>query len=302
MFLDYQRLILKTYKQKRAEGTLSTNLTNPTPAKLKDECRIVCTKRYQRKDEKILWEFFEEGTDQANFLKAIKKYETDKFKPLVHFLRESTSSSEEKNINLLAWLIDLDDRPFEFGKDYSGRKSPGPEKVPIAGTDDKNGNAPSEETAQSGDEMGTAGGKQVVPKLLLWSLRRNTIIAIVLVLSAGLGAYWLWPGKTPLAMTMRYEKCMCWSGDHYEPVPCNKKGGDTLVIALDSARQNDFRRITQPDTITFQSIGRVWYIKLNRNIEYYTASGSHPTYPHLRVRPITVYIIEKYIINKQKTE
>ncbi len=49
----------------------------------------------------------------------IQRCDTDKFRPLVNYLRGRSESTDEKNIELLAWLIDFPGRPWELGKTYS---------------------------------------------------------------------------------------------------------------------------------------------------------------------------------------
>jgi hypothetical protein len=89
---------------------------------------------------------------------------------------------------------------------------------------------------------------------------------------------------------------MYWANDHYEPISCNKRPNDTTiaVIALDSVKQQHFKRITHADTLTASSIGKVWYVKVNGGLEYYTSAGEHPLYPEKRLLPLTIHILDKY--------
>lgn len=108
--------------------------------------------------------------------------------------------------------------------------------------------------------------------------------------------YWSRNNKSA-TVSLDGQQCMYWAGDHYEPVSCNQQFGiDTLVIALDSLRLYNFKKINTPDTITRSAIGKVWYIKLKNKLEFYTADGYYPADPKLRVKPITDYIINKYIL------
>lgn len=95
---------------------------------------------------------------------------------------------------------------------------------------------------------------------------------------------------------------MFWDGNQYQPISCNQKLGDTLVVALDSSKTLHFKKITQPDTISFNAIGAIWYVKYRGGIELYTAAGFHPIDPRLRVRPITAYIIRKYLHEENPTD
>ncbi|MCH5687655.1 hypothetical protein LWM68_27340 [Niabella sp. W65] len=97
-------------------------------------------------------------------------------------------------------------------------------------------------------------------------------------------------------------ECMYWAADHYEPVPCNRKIDDAEVKPIDTILVRRFKKITRPDTITENDIGRVWYAKINKQLEFYTVYGPHPTKPQLRLKPITGYIIDKYIQKNQAAE
>jgi hypothetical protein len=56
---------------------------------------------------------------------SIRKFDTDKFKPLGNFIKRNTADTEDKNVELLAWLIGYEPRPYEYGKSY---KTGGAEK------------------------------------------------------------------------------------------------------------------------------------------------------------------------------
>jgi len=88
---------------------------------------------------------------------------------------------------------------------------------------------------------------------------------------------------------------MFWAGDHYQSISCTQHFVDTLVVALDSEKIIHFKKITRPDTITLNAVGCVWYVKYRGDIEYYTSDGFHPIDPQLRLKPITPYMIRKYI-------
>ncbi|MCH5718552.1 hypothetical protein [Niabella hibiscisoli] len=106
----------------------------------------------------------------------------------------------------------------------------------------------------------------------------------------------------PIGSSADGKQCMYWTGDHYEAVPCSRKIDDVIVIALDTVKLRRFKKITRPDTITENDIGRVWYTRINKQLEFYTAYDNHPTQPQFRLKPITGYIIDKYIQHRQSTE
>src|SRR6186713_2177049 len=113
MFIDYQKLVFEDYQKKKTDNSISQRLIYPTPAQIKEECIAVCRDRYSKKDEACLIRFFGKREDQAAYLQAIENHETDKFKPLVNYLRSKFEMPDLKNIELLAWLINFEPRPFQ---------------------------------------------------------------------------------------------------------------------------------------------------------------------------------------------
>lgn len=88
---------------------------------------------------------------------------------------------------------------------------------------------------------------------------------------------------------------MYWAKDHFQPIPCNQPVPNTLVVALDTVRVKNFKKITRPDTITNRAKGNVWYSKIDNEIEFFTTGGEHPVVIGRRLKPISDYIIDKYI-------
>lgn len=324
MFADYRSLVLAFYARKKAENALSHRLLHASPANLKDECLEVCATRYLRRDERALSAFFGKQDGKEGYLLAIKRLDTDKFRPPINFLRSRVTETDEKNVELIAWLIDFDQRPFELGKQYGDLRTeaapPAMEApAPVANADTQEAEKKEgmeEETKQvqvEEQEIGDANGQESgeaeeqvsepasvsqafllsgewvgrVPKLRRWPL----IILCLAAMLVGAGVYLAlkFTSDTPP------EGCMYWAGDHYERISCNEKKANALIIAYDAERLEHFRKINTPDTITYRSIGRVWYIKLDGNIEYFTADGYHPVQIHRKLHPITEYIIRTYL-------
>lgn len=131
MFHSYCQLILNVYKRKLEANLLPSCFIKPSPAKIKAACLKICQDRFKRKDGKILSEFFGTATSQAECAKAISSIDIDKFRPLIKYIQGETTSTDEKNIELLAWMIDFEPRPFEFGRKYEEpmdqKESPAPD-------------------------------------------------------------------------------------------------------------------------------------------------------------------------------
>jgi len=90
------------------------------------------------------------------------------------------------------------------------------------------------------------------------------------------------------------ENCMYWAADHYEPVSCNEKGKG-LLVPLNPEKIKSFRKITRKDTITEWSVGKLYYIKNNNDIECYTEGGNYPLNITRSLKVITQYIFDKYL-------
>ncbi|ANH83108.1 hypothetical protein A8C56_20885 [Niabella ginsenosidivorans] len=313
MFEQYQELVLQLYEKKQRENDLPLDLMQPTPAKIKKACLRACTKRFSRKDGRVLEAFFGEGNDQAVILKAIKRYEADKFKALIKFLRKETASTDEKNIELLAWLIGFEPRPFELGRHYD---HPENSETTIDGTEKYNCNKEKNgETSNGSDQPDKAltnpnEGLQIAvtrsgtnfSKTGFHIKKGPVALSAIIVVLAGIIIYWVGTNKSvpgPMASSMK-GSCMYWAGDHYQQISCSQKVHGALVIALDSEKLVYFKKITRPDTITEADINKVFYIKFGRKIEFYTERGVHPVYTERTLKPLTGYIYEKHILPLKK--
>jgi hypothetical protein len=49
--------------------------------------------------------------------------------------------------------------------------------------------------------------------------------------------------------------------------------GNTAIIGLDTGKLAHFKRIKRPDTLTANSDRKVWHLKLNSRVGFYTAPG-----------------------------
>ncbi len=112
MLEEYQDLVLATYRDMKDSGELSFHLLNPTPAKIKREClKIYNSNRYHSLDDDILSLFFDVDKLKSDFHEILLTVDPDLFRPLINHINEKTVRTDEKNIELLAWLIDFKPRP-----------------------------------------------------------------------------------------------------------------------------------------------------------------------------------------------
>jgi hypothetical protein len=279
MFADYKLRVLENYKIKKSAGDIAFNLVHASPAKIKAECLAVFDTRFMKKDEKILVSFFGQRENQTDYRHAIKQCEADKFKPLSNFLKSSTRSTDEKNIELLAWLTDYEPRPYKTG-------------------------TANQFTHSSDKEPSVTKENPTEPLLIKTRTINLTKISMISLFSVLLTAvsYFGWHHSaagitSPKLPATGQEECMFWAGDHYQPVLCSQKIENTTVYALDDEKVARLKKINRPDTITRKGIGHVWYVKIRGKIEFYTAEGYHPIYTSRKLRPMSLYIYSKYIIS-----
>ena len=130
---------------------------------------------------------------------------------------------------------------------------------------------------------------------------RHILISCTVFMLIGIGVYQFRENKSNkinafnTLLSSGNEKCMYWTGDHYQAITCgeNLNGFETFPINTDKIA--NFKRITQPDTLTKNALGKTWYAKREGRIEFYTDSGDHPTDANKRLLPVTTYILNKYI-------
>ena len=313
MELDYFEYVVAFYHKKIEENDLSGRLVGASPAMLRDLCLETCKRRFSRKDQQILVDFFGAASDQAEMLAEIKRIDIDKFKPLIRYIRRETNRTSLVNIELLAWLLDIPDRPYNRNIDYEKKKeelsarSDAPLNPVVEETQvlDRNG----EETSghPSGDRRQMPGLSAITgednkaaspsPSAIIEqvSIRRQLVKVAILffsVLAIGL------IGLKLYNMAQKPQSCMYWTGEEYEAISCNQKMADAVLIAYDSVKVENFKKIINIDTITYNSIGHIWYSKMNNIVEFYTAEGRHPVQMHYRLRPVTTHIIDVYVKNR----
>lgn len=79
---------------------------------MRSECHLLFEeKRYTNADIQILKFFFLCPANEELRPSKIKRFDADKFKPLQNFLKLGLNTNE-KNVEILAWLIDFKNRPY----------------------------------------------------------------------------------------------------------------------------------------------------------------------------------------------
>lgn len=315
MFDDYKTLVLQDYQEKRSAATLSLNLVNPTSAKVKADCIQVCEERFLKSDEGVLRVFFNQQDGESAYRRAISQCDTDIFKPLCNFIRGKTSNTDDRNIELLAWLIDFDKRPYSIWRNADksgtvyGMLTSAHESIEI-GQETFEEVGETKEDAEIGNsdirekeektEMLPESKSPVERKVQkangsLADVKRSKVYGMGLIFLIICVVVYLIDSRVSGDMALRErEECMYWDKDHYQPVACSEKIDDTPIYALDREKMTRLKKINRPDTLTRMSIGRVWYSKISNHVEFYTSDGYHPIHMDKRLKPVTELILEKY--------
>lgn len=287
MFADYQAEVLRSYHTKKAENAISLKLIHPTPAKLRDACEETVNNRLLRKDMNAIRSFFGDYGDATAYVKAIRKFDVDSFRPLNKFLRGDIKSTDAKNIELLAWLIDFEPRPYRADSDLFIKM-----EHEIAVTSKEKGIEKHEVERESSQPLQESTVVTRVPaKEIRLSDTWKVAVLIAVTLLLGAVGFLYWGHNEP-------EECMIWTVDRYRPVSCSQKSGNMLIMALDTVKVAHFKKIMRPDTITANSLGRVWYSKIDNEVEFFTSDGYHPIHTERRLKPLTLYMLNKYIVHK----
>lgn len=271
---------------------LSMHILQLSPGSIKDACLEACRERtFDPKDARVLKAFFQTGNDQQTFLIAIGDLPTDKYKPVINFLRGKTKNPEDKVVELVAWLVDFTPRPYNPSIDYSkipqSRRAIETPIEALSGELDKIKNGPGPISPEPIKDRPQPTSLDVEKKK---RKRRRIIIAITISIAFGMPAYVVWLRK-PSPPLIDGQACMFWAGDHYQPIRCNERVENVQVIALDTAILYHLQKITRPDTITTNAAEHIWYARYRGNYEFYTAPGYHPLDPNLRLRPASAGII-----------
>jgi hypothetical protein len=323
-YYNYTKLLKAEFNRKKISNSLPLSLLQPSPGSVRRECENVCKERYDRKDEPALRAFFGPAESERRWMELIKDFPLDKFKPLANYLKGGTENTDEKNIELLAWLIDFRHRPYGFRKnvvlseeeelvldkalpDAEENKTDGP---PLDGRLPEEN--PKEEANLSPSIKQIAGGRVLSPDIVSESrsphksrwIRTALIIVMIFLFICTVGFFRMWTnqeGTQPFAR-MPNDGCMYWADDHYAKMPCNEEKKGMLKLAVDMDKMQNFRRIKDEDTITEKSIGKLYYISINSKYEYYTSGGNHPIYNHRVLRILTKHIYNTHLKNGNSSQ
>lgn len=272
-FDRFKQAVWEAYQTKRHRKELPPELEDPRPASLRDYCLRKCQSQLLPKDREALILFFSPDAPDHAIERNIRQFDTDKLKPIIQYLRGDTQNTREKNIKLLAWLIDFEPRPYDAWRRAG--------KTDIASTD--YGSQPAIPTQNERRPVSPPDEEiqksRMVSKALGWMLGAVSLATAIF--------FFAWkPGA---------KQCMYWQEHRYVAIRCsaNEPPG-ALLIALDQERLQGFKKIMRPDTLSLAHVNKVWYSKINNTVEFFTAPGFHPVHLDRALKVASKHIIEQY--------
>lgn len=303
--IDFNKAVIEFYLQKKADNDLN-ELQSISPAKLKDLLLSKLASGELQKDIPSLEKIFNNAKKFENLTRAITNESIDKFRPIQYFIQGRTTIPTDDTIILLSIFLDFKPRPYAVWKEKDVEVDhhvlPGAEEAPEStetkSTDGEDISDEKPPITTNGFEAGTTttgnNKDEPAPPKRNWNLKDKKSLSILgsaLVITL-LMAFYSWPHK----------QCMYWDGEKYIAMYCDEADYQLQSLALNSEKLENFKRITRKDTLTKDHVNKVWYSKIDTEVEFFTCPGLHPVHPHRSLKAATLHIIEKYATGKVNNE
>jgi hypothetical protein len=262
-FEDYKKAIKAAYETAK-DGDFSSFLFQPTPALLRNYCKVLSNQSLSKSDETTMRLFFGVG-ENGDLAKTIEHCDIDKFRPIISIFKTDRKFQDEIRMNMAAMLVDFKPRPFSKFRNED-RKDSG------------------EEGELGKKEFWGGNPGKNKPGLTRW---RMAAAGIVVVCSGFMLKTVCFPEKL----------CMTWKEDHYErTMPELASNPLVKYEAIDNDKLQFMKKIRPCDTTTFfrDGVPAVWYSRQNNTFEYFTYPGLHPV-SGKTLKPITRTIIKGHV-------
>lgn len=320
---NYREAIIKKYRSEKVDGKYSHYLDNPSQALLRDLCWEIFSLSPKENDLVVYRNFFRFDFNSKDENTSITY--TNKFKKVGAFFREDKVPAKITTVELAAILVDYKPRPFKKFKEKGIpiiEQPIGSPKIPFAFSikkeeeieierndiEEENSNYQEAQIDNPANEKSFTYTEEEEEKVIeqkrvnlflnikekfLNRLKRKikeTAIGVAIVLCLGFATiYEFFPKKG----------CMQWTGNSYEIVDCDSKAADNNIELLNS-NQIDLKKIEVCDTTSFFRNGKavVFYARTGNSLECFNQIGYHPERPGQYLKPITIYMKNKYISNK----
>jgi len=279
-FEEYKEGIKAQFQAIKREGIYgSGDLSNVTPAQLRDLCLRKAENQLNPKDEMVFRYFFN-AKEGEKLTRAIENYGIGKLKSVISLLKGEKNSENRNRIELAAILVDFNPRPFSSYFTNDGKEIK-VEKESIQDQKGVNEEALLSLVSEEGKERNGFQKKSILDRY------KKVWIKGAVLCSIGIGLVSLLPKK----------ECMQWNTNHYEVVDCSSQSSSAIDLRIPINNERLGLKKLEPKTIkTYFENGQpsVWYAKIEGKIELFNQPGLHPT-TGKTLKPITQYIINKYL-------
>ncbi len=297
--------VRNAYLDLKNEGRLHFDREWPSPGELKSWCLKCLVQGLNTDDELVFIRFFNREQSTRDLATIIEGFDLDKLRPLRNFISGDTQRRPDENIvKLLAVLIDFKPRPYKayhWGETlYTGGLNNGEENSLASGSDSEDAFAESSTTDGEEKEDGTP--KPIEQAEVENKEYKEDTLKPIEIKGRSKNNKLLYGGVGLVIVTVLFavyniftpEDCMCWNGERYMEINCQDKGQSYQIIGLDKNKLLHFQKITRTDTLNQKDIGKVWYSKINNEVEFFTYPGHHPVEYGRSLKAATEYIIDKY--------
>lgn len=314
----FRNEVLSLYKEKKELGLLHSKFHDPSPANLRQYCLVVLSKGLTDEDKNIMQEFYNPVNRYATLEEAIVNVGISRLRSLQNLIIGATTNpTDDLLAKLLAVLVDYQPRPFVLGKWKPKEEREKQDHMVesddlVEGDDLIDGKRPEEGRPSAyGDgseedlEVNNIKGGST-DEATKDSARIPLGIISPTPPDKGnwLSKKWLYLISTTAGIALLFigwmyikpNQCMCWVDDHYVEVDCAAQANplDPKKIALNYEKLNNFKKIMRPDTLSVKHVNRVWYSKIDHDVEFFTSSGFHPEHPNRSLKAATEHILTKY--------
>jgi hypothetical protein len=324
-FGDYKNAVIQAYEKKSNEGTLPQNLVHHTDANLKKECVEEFLSRYSEKDSETFKNFFGRAASKAEYFKKVNDSKPDLFKPINIFLKKQRKSgTHSRYIEMLAWLINFEPRPFMQGDPYDLAEpikeskpaipdtKPIPEPVPSKPENDNDGPKEFEKDDLSDPSENDVLSEETpiqrfMPESVVDSSRtarlKNQLLKIYKPVKARSRSFLAGLVIAVCILVLYFmtkPHSMYWNGNEYKSVAFYQNVDGAFIVPLDTFQLAHQKKINDWSLITRNSIGIVHYSKIDNKVKFYTTGGTNPEDTSRRLLPLTEYMYEKYIVHRSQ--
>ncbi len=309
---EYYDAVLRCAIKKKQSDDLTSG-QKWTPAAIRDRIlKKLNSNKLDQHDLNILNNFFDNYKDGDHLIKIIRADGADKCKPITQFVNGITNAPNDHTKDLISVLIDFQPRPYKAwleqyeSKSENDGKSSGKENSVTESNPNQLPQTPNGIEKENQSTLSETESNNYVARIspdkkddhkeksLLTESKKplHKIISnkwagasIGAIMAIACLAFYPWAKKD----------CMYWNGERYIAIYCDDNSNiDGQVIAKNEELLTGFQKIMRADTLTAKHAGKVWYLKMNGNVEFFTKLGQHPVFQNRSLKEATEYILTKY--------